>query len=168
MTDDDELSPTEAAEMQELWLGGNSNGWSMFADETELKAAWEKYREPVMAMFVRDGLRPAAWWRYDAPIPYPGDERERSALYEAGIVTGEERRELEASWRQAFEEAYSPGYGADRRRKHLRDIDLPASLRKRWIAERKRAGKTIKKLATEARKPAQEAAPEHEERTRAE
>jgi hypothetical protein len=156
---DEELSHIEAGIMQELWLGGSS-GWSMFADEAELKAAWEKYRPQVMAMFARDGLRPAGWWRYDAPIPYPGDERERSALYEAGVVTGDEKAELELNWRAEFEQAYAPGYGADRRRKHFRDCDIPRELVRKWTAERKRRSKAIKKFASKqvALGPAQEVA----------
>jgi hypothetical protein len=107
----------EAAELQELWLGRASSGFSVFADEEEAKEAWERLRVKAMVLFARDGLRPLAWWRFDSPIPYPGDARERSALWTANLLGADEKVALECWWRTEFAAAYEPGYGAERRRK---------------------------------------------------
>jgi hypothetical protein len=155
MTD---LSRDDAAELQELWLGPNVNTGSRFADREELRAAWERHRGVAMLMFGKLGRRPLAWWEFEAP---PGlrydDDHEQSILWAAGILGADERAELEAHWRRRFEQAYALDRKA--RRKRIRFADIPRELVAAWTAERKRRGRTIKRLAAEARKPAQEAAP---------
>jgi hypothetical protein len=152
MTD---LTPSDCAELQELWLGPNPNMGSLFADREELRAAWEKHRAVAMLMFAKDGKRPLAWYEFDAP---PGlrfsDEHEQSTLWRAGVLGSDERAGLEAHWRREFERAYARGYGAKRRRQHFRWADIPRELVKVWTAERKRSAKTIKKLAGGASEPA--------------
>jgi hypothetical protein len=39
-------------------------------------------------------------------------------------------------WRDEFERAYLPGYGAKARRKHFRDVDIPERLIREWTSER--------------------------------
>src|SRR5262249_43572230 len=132
MTD---FSAIEAAEMQELWLGVNPN-FSVFADEEEAKQAWERHRAVLMVMFAELGRRPWGWWKFDRP---PGlhydDDHEQSILYEAGIVTGDERIALEQHWREEFETAFCER-DVKARRKHLHDADIPAALIKAWSGQR--------------------------------
>ena len=105
-------------------------------------------------LIARSSERSAMAVRLPLPRKKAPSPIDKHALYDAGVVTGDERVVLERFWRSEFEAAYAPGYDAARRRAHFRDIDLPASLRKRWMAERKRRGRTIKKLAAEAGEPA--------------
>jgi hypothetical protein len=147
-----DLSPSDCAELQELWLGPNPNLGSLFADRQELREAWEQHRAEVMALFAKDGRRPMGWWEFEAPglgLKYPDDEREQSYLFAtAGVLSEDERAELLSFWRDEFERGYSPGYSAEQRRKHFRAIDLPRSLQRELMAERRRRTKSIKKLAT--------------------
>jgi hypothetical protein len=157
---DDDLDPDDCATVQELWLGPPAGG-SEFATREGLQEAWTRLRDIVMAMYAKDGRRPMGWWQCEAPglgLTYPGDEREQSYLYDASVLPENERAELLSYWRGEFERAYAPGYGAERRRKHFREIDLPRSLRRKWTAERKRRAKAIHKL-TKASELPQEAAP---------
>jgi hypothetical protein len=79
-----------------------------------------------------------AWWSYEAPIPWPGYERERSTLYAAGLLGEDEKAELEAEWRREFDRAQEPGFticlgpgehleGAAARRVHFRWADIRVS-----------------------------------------
>jgi hypothetical protein len=137
-----------AAILQELHLGPNRMG-SVFADREELEAAWRQYGPEVMAM-MRPGRRPLGWYEFDAPKTLRLDsEREASILWRAGIVTGEERLELEQSWRVEFEQAFTRGYDAKRRRERFRWADIPHELVEAWTAERKRNSKTIRRLAVD-------------------
>jgi hypothetical protein len=73
-----DLSPSDCAELQELWLGPNPNLGSLFADRQELREAWEQHRVEVMALFAKDGRRPMGWWEFEAPglgLKYPDDAR---------------------------------------------------------------------------------------------
>jgi hypothetical protein len=143
----DDLTADDAAAAMELWLGAPAGG-SQFVDREELEEAWTRLRDVVMSEYAKGGRRPMGWWQFDAP---PGlrydDAHERSLLYEANVIVGEERRELERYWKEEFAEAFRR-HGGDRRARyrHFRDVDLPASLRKRFSAERKRAARTIHKL----------------------
>jgi hypothetical protein len=149
-----------AAILQELHLGPNQMG-SAFADRAELEAAWREYGPELMAM-MQPGRRPLAWWQFDRPAGLKYDyDHERSILWRAGILDAEEKLDVETGWRKEFEAAYARSfYDAKRRRKHFRWADIPHELVKAWTAERRRHGKTIKKLAadtselSEARSPA--------------
>jgi hypothetical protein len=156
---------THTQEM-ELWLGPSHHG-SAFRSRTELHQAWLKHRDRVMAAHAKWGRRPMAWWEFEAPFPRPSD-RERSALFEAGLLGVEEREQLVAWWRRQFERAYEPLFfhcdgpgrvfsGAVGRQKHYGWADIPRSLLRQWSAEHRRRGKTIRKLekaATEEPTPA--------------
>jgi hypothetical protein len=126
--------------------------------EEERRAAWIRDRDRLIGTLSSGlGRRLQAWWRYEAPIPWPGLDRERSTLYQAGLLGDDEKAELEAEWRRQFDRAQAPDFwlclgpneileGAAARRAHYREADLPRELVKRWTAERKRQARTIRQL----------------------
>jgi hypothetical protein len=148
------------AEEMELWLGPSHRG-SLFASREDLQEVWLANRDRVMAAHAKWGRRPMAWWEFEAPFPRPSD-RERSALFEAGLLGVEEREQLVAWWRRQFERAYEPLFfhcegpgryfsGAVGRRKHYRWADIPRSLLKEWAAQRRRRrSKAIRQLVETA------------------
>jgi len=141
------------SELQELWLGVGPNG-SLFRDEDELRAAWERGRDVAMRLWARGGKRPQAWWYFEAPglgLKWPRYHRQQSYLYEAGALEEAEREQLLAGWRKEFEHACSLE-GAAARKAHLDWADVPHSLRQRWQAERRR------RRARQPAVPAEEAA----------
>ena len=133
-----------------FWLGHPPD---VFANEDEARALWTRHSPRLMDLFAMRGRRPVAWWKFDAPIPYPGDEFERSALYEAGLLSPEEREQLVAEWREEFDRAQAPGFGfcaglrpdgkgalwltgQAARRAHHAWADIPTSLVEQWRTER--------------------------------
>jgi hypothetical protein len=135
--------------------------WPAFRSENEYRDAWLRNREKMLAG-ARHGRRPMAWWRFEAgDLRYPGDETERSMLYQAGLLGEEELRELVAWWRQAFEKAQAPDFwlclgpgralkGVPARRAHYRWADIPRELLLQWTREHRRRGRTIRGLAETA------------------
>jgi hypothetical protein len=141
----------------ELWLGASHHG-SAFRSREELHEAWLANRDRLMTLWAKHGKRPAGWWEFEAPFPRPF-EHEASALYEAELLTESESTELVARWRREFERAWRPGFfhcegpgaffhGTIARRKHYAWADIPRALVKEWTAQRRRRGRTIRKLAT--------------------
>ena len=124
-------------ELMELWLGPNPTG-SCFCSREELVAAWAAGRAVVMRLWGSDGRRPMAWWQFDTELRYPGHCREKSFLWQHGILGPEERLEVEAGWRQAFDEARR--MGARERREHYEHHDIPDELIQAWTAARRRRG----------------------------
>jgi hypothetical protein len=150
------LSPDQELD---LWLGrGSLSDPQPFASEEARQAAWLRHREHLVGQLSSGpGRRLQAWWRYEAPIAWPGLDRERSTLYAAGLLGDAEKVELEAEWRHEFDRAQEPGFslctgpgdwleGAAARRAHYRYADIPRGLVKRWMAERKRQARTIRQL----------------------
>jgi hypothetical protein len=135
----------------DLWLGPSYHG-SAFSTDQERRRLWAAHRERIMEYWGQDGRRPQAWWRYDAPhIPYPGYARERSALFEAGLLTKSEAKALTAEWRAEFQRASQPNFffttapgeilqGEAARQKHFAWADIPTALVQQWEAARQRAG----------------------------
>ena len=133
---------------------GEANHRPGFRDEDARRAAWIRHRDWLMAR-CRHGRRPEAWWDFEAPIARPDDfDYEKAQLWEANLLTPEERAELEAEWREDFEAAQTPDFwlcvgpgehltGAVARHAHYRDRGIPRALIKRWSAERRRRAKTI-------------------------
>ena len=149
--------PSHVAVLQELWLGPNSNEGSLFRSREELHAAWLEHRDEVMAEWGSNGRRPAAWYEFEAPPDLHDDyDRERSQLYERGLLGIDEAARVQAEWRQEFDRAQTRFRTDAERRRYYCEIDLPDSLRKEWEAERRRRRKTVR-----ARKdpPAQDAEP---------
>ena len=130
-----------------------------FADAEERKAAWFAHRD-VLLRHCRGGQRPAGWWDYESPFPYPGRDYAAAALFEAELLTEEERAELLARWRDDFERAQDPGFrfrttstwldGVAARRAHYRWSGIPRDLLKRWTREHRRRGKRIRELEAAA------------------
>ena len=86
-------------QVQELWLGPSPRRGSLFRTREELRAAWDRGRDYVMATWGRNGRRPQAWWEFEAPalgLRWPGVDRERRVLYEAGVLGAEEIAQLKA------------------------------------------------------------------------
>jgi hypothetical protein len=80
---------------QELSLHyGDLPGRPAFASDEARREAWLYHRDRLLAEY-RHGRRPLAWWAYGSSLPWPGLDHERSALYAAGVLAEEERRELE-------------------------------------------------------------------------
>jgi hypothetical protein len=135
------------AEM-ELWLGGPLPHLPpAFDSDEQRRAVWFRHRARLMENHGSRGRRPAAWWRYEAgDLHYPGYNRERSTLYEAGLLAEAERAELLAYWRGQFERAWDPNFfhcggpgkilhGAAARRAHFEWADIPPALVEAWSAE---------------------------------
>ena len=74
-------------------LYGPDPRWDAFRSEEEYRDAWERNRDRILAAY-RQGRRPMAWWTFEAPIKFPGYERQQSALFEAGLLGEEERPRL--------------------------------------------------------------------------
>jgi hypothetical protein len=133
----------------ELWLGPSHHG-SAFASDDERRCLWVANRDLLMRRWGQDGRRPQAFWKYDSPIPFPGPARERSTLYEHGLLGAAEARALVADWRAEFKRAMQPNFfyiarpgeiyqGAVARQKHFAWADIPRALLQQWEAARQRA-----------------------------
>jgi hypothetical protein len=138
--------------------------WDAFHTEEEHRDAWIRNRDRLLAGY-RHGRRPAAWWHFEAPIKYPGYEREQSTLYAARLLSEAERDELVTWWKEQYERAWSahffhcegPGRifeGPAGRRKHFKWADIPKGLLVEWTKERRRRSRTIRELEEAAEHPA--------------
>src|SRR5262249_36205558 len=138
-------------------LGPGHRG-SLFRSEEEMRAAWTQNRDALTKRHAHSGRRPQAWWRFEAAdLHYPGYDRERSFLFQRGLLADAERFALLDWWRKEFERAYEPDFfvalgpgeiieGARARRVHFRWADIPTFLVETWTAERKRRAQTIRGL----------------------
>ena len=130
-----------ASQEMELWLGPSPRGGSLFSDDEARHRAWFENRARLMELFAHDGRRPQAWWRYEAPIPFPGFSQERSALWEAGLLDKAEKRDLESRWHHEFRRSLAPDFthlglrGYEAHIAHLVFHDVPAALAERWATE---------------------------------
>jgi hypothetical protein len=126
--DDIESCGLSVAELEELWLGPSHNG-SLFASESELRAAWDRGRDVVMRLWAHSGKRPIAWWCLEAPdlgLAFPGYDRQPRYLYEADMLEAAEKASLEQSWREAFDRGQA--------------VDIPRALRRKWQRQREKKG----------------------------
>ena len=143
----------------DLWLGvGPPCDPRPFASAEARKAAWQLHRDRLSGVLPSSpGRRAMAFWQYDAPIAWPGYERERSVLYDAGLLGEEEAHALEIEWRADFTRSWEAGFtvclgpgefltGAGARKAHYRWADIPRRLVHRWTAERRSATQTIRQL----------------------
>jgi hypothetical protein len=128
----------------ELWLGASHHG-SAFDSDEQRRTAWFRHRDQLMQWLAKDGRRPQAWWTYECPegLRYPGYDRERSTLYQSGVLGEEEAGELREWWRKEFDRAWDPHFffcagpgkiftGAVARDKHYAWMDLPPELHQKW------------------------------------
>jgi hypothetical protein len=142
---------------QEMTLQyGPDPRWDAFRSEEEFRDAWIRNRDRLLAWY-RHGRRPMAWWRFESPIPYPGYDRERSALFEAGLLGEEEREQLVVHWRAHFAQAQQHGFmfcvgrttpnatgatwlkGVAAKKAHYRWSGIPRSLLREWLRSRPRS-----------------------------
>ena len=100
------------AQEMDLWLGaGPLYDPQPFASAEARRAAWLRHRDCLLRRLPSSpGRRPAGWWAYEAPLRWPGYDREQSTLYLAGLLGDEEKVELEAEWRRHFERSQVPGF----------------------------------------------------------
>jgi hypothetical protein len=149
-----------------LQFGVEKRWADAFRDEDEHRDAWVCNRERLLAGY-RHGRRPMAWWRFEAPFPYPGYDAEQQALYRAELLGPDERAELLAFWRREYERAHEPHFffcqgpgrileGVKARRAQYAWAGIPRELLKQWTAQRRRQGRRIREL--EAMSPAAPAA----------
>jgi len=154
--------PLSSSEEMSLEHGDVVGERGPFESEEDRQAAWERNRDYLLTM-CDHGFRPAAWWDYDAPrlgVRRPHDpEYEKTALWEAGLLTPKEKAMLEAQWRGHFEHGNSPDYigecvgydrerhcaiwakGDEARRALYRWAGIPRALIKCWTGERARPAK---------------------------
>ena len=143
--------------LQEMVLVyGEDPRWAdAFDDEEAQREAWIRNRERILAGY-RHGRRPMAWWTFEAPIPFPGYERQQSVLFEAGLLGQNEAATLVSEWRRQFERAYEPGFfhcagpgrifeGASARRQHFAWAGIPRALLAQWTKERRRRTRVVRK-----------------------
>lgn len=123
----------------ELWLGRSHRG-SAFSDDDQRRQLWFEHRERLMEYWANGGRRPQAWWRFEAPIPYPGFNLEKSTLWAAGLLGAAEARQLEADWRDEFNRSLEPDFtflGLTGGNAHIANLvfhDVPAALAEQWAA----------------------------------
>jgi hypothetical protein len=153
-------------------LYGPADRWDdAFADEGEVREAWKAHRAHILSHY-QHGRRPMAWWRFEAPFPYPGYDKECAALFEAGLLGEEEREQLVAQWFVHFTRPQDPRFtycvgfakpsdrvatwlkGKAARRAYYRWAGIPRDLLKRWTRERRQRKRRIQELkAATARCP---------------
>jgi hypothetical protein len=143
---------------------GEFRGPPAFPSKAARREAWMRHRAYLLRR-CRHGWRPAAWWDFEAPFKRPRDhEYEKAVLWEAGLLSDEERAELEQAWREYFEQAQQPGFqycighatpgdtfatwikGRAARHAQYRWAGIPRELLRRWTEERQRRSKPIRKL----------------------
>ena len=128
-----------ALQEMELWLGPCRS--SAFSDDAARHRAWKENRDRLMKLFAKGGRRPQAWWAFEASFKFPGFNREKSALWETGLLGAAEARELEASWREEFDRSLAPDFtfqGLSGRDAHIAALvffDVPAMLAELWATE---------------------------------
>jgi len=83
-----------------------------------------------MAQWGSHGRRPAAYYEFEWDGDRPPYDRERSVLWRAGVLTEEERAELEVGWWAAFDAA--KGKSAQERRDSYKHHDIPSELIEVW------------------------------------
>ena len=153
------------AQQTALWLGENPHT-PAFTSAAQARKAWKENRVVLMHLLAHDGRRPVGWWAFEAPkkrLRYPGYDFERSYLYQHGILTEPEQRELLQYWKAEFSRAFAPHFfvsvgggilrGVAAQECHFAWADIPRSLVKAWTVERRRATRRIQALAAEAQQP---------------
>ena len=95
-------------------------------------------------------------------LRYPGSQYERSVLWEAGVLTEQERAELEREWRCQWDRCWDEQRdffhcagpdkiyrGHEARVRHLAWADVPPALVYLWLAERERRGQVVAEATAE-------------------
>jgi hypothetical protein len=135
---------------------GDLPGRPAFASDEERRAAWFHHRDELLR-HCRGGKRPAGWWSYESPVPYPGRDYAPAALFEAKLLTASELAELMTRWRADFERAQAADFrlclapgrtlkGKAARKAHLKWAGVPRALIRKWTAEYRRRRRTVREL----------------------
>jgi len=136
---------TSLQEAELAWGTSHHLGSTLPTDE-QAREAWALNRERLMSLFAHGGRRPQGWWKFEAPFKFPGFNRERSALWEAGLLGAAEARALERDWREEFAKSLEPSFtfrersghaltGREAHIAHLVFHDCPAALAEQWAAD---------------------------------
>jgi hypothetical protein len=104
----DPLEEGHHEQMLELWLGPSHRG-SVFNNAAELRAAWVKHRDQIMAWWGTNCRRPAGWWELETDLEYPGYDAEPRFLYERGLLTAAENAQFEQSQKKEPSNAIAEG-----------------------------------------------------------
>jgi hypothetical protein len=133
------IAPDELSSDQRTFLlyGPDDRCGDAFDSEDEVRAAWEKHKEHLLADYAI-GRRPWAWRALDYPhLRWRGFDREQADLWRAGVLGIAERIALEAMWREDFERG--------------RDLkSVPRELVRQWKkAQRQQKEKPPSKVITE-------------------
>ena len=131
-----------------LLLYGPAPEWrDAFASIEEARVTWERYRGRLLSGKA-PGRRVWAWYEFEAPPGLRYDyDRERSALYDAGLLSEGEKAALEREWRDQFDRAQRPDFGLclgsagwlrgdAARQAHYEWADIPQKLIAAWSAAR--------------------------------
>jgi hypothetical protein len=135
---------TDLQEAQLAW-GTSHRFGPLFSNDEQAREAWFLNRERLMRLFAFGGRRPLAWWKFEAKIPWPGFNRERSTLWEANLLGATERRQLEHDWHSEFVQSLAPNFTFRERdghylhghEAHIANLvfhDVPAALAEQWAA----------------------------------
>lgn len=74
-------------------------GWPSDRTDDAMRAAWETYRDYMMALPRPAGTRPVAWWAFERGVDAPPSGLdEAQALFEMGELDDEEIAELRRDW----------------------------------------------------------------------
>jgi len=149
-----------------LLYGGPEDG--AFHTDAHRRAMWARHRDELMA-WKRPGARPLAWWQYDCPpevqCQLEDFDQEEAVLWQNGLLSADEKAELEAKWRQGFEAAWRPGFsictgqiegrahwleGAMARNAHYRWLGIPRPLLRYWKRRRRLRAQRVERETTNA------------------
>jgi hypothetical protein len=128
----------------EMWYGPGHA--SAFESVERARRYWIENRARLMPLLAVDGRRPWGWWRFEVgDLRHPGRDRERSTLFEAGLLGAEEAAELLTDWRREFDRANSADFfccvggknlrGEAARHEHFKWADIPPALVEAWRYE---------------------------------
>jgi hypothetical protein len=151
--------PTERVPLQRPRRGHvtNSQWWelrlgpgttSVFSSREELKDAWQRARERMLASMA-PGRRPQAYYEFEYATGHrPSYDLERSTLWRKNLLTADEKIALETEWKLEFQRAQALDFtlndgdgllkGGCARTAHYAWADIPPALVKRWSAAARR------------------------------
>lgn len=73
-------------------------GWLSNRTDEEMRAAWEQFRDYMMALPRNAGSRPVAWWRFEKEQDPPSGPYEAEALFEMGEMDEAEIEAVRRDW----------------------------------------------------------------------
>ncbi|RLP22174.1 hypothetical protein [Mesorhizobium sp. YM1C-6-2] len=73
-------------------------GWLSDKTDEEMRQAWERYRDYLMALPRAAGSRPVAWWWFERDMNSPSGRDETDALFEMGELDEDEIAQVRRDW----------------------------------------------------------------------